>query len=139
MALGMGATRLAAQVPTPDEGQISIELTAEGAGRVGEATLTSAGEATQVSIEVAGAPTDGSVEGFLVAGTCTEPGEVMAELGAIEADAAGSGTLSSEVPIDIETLASAPLAIELRQEGSRVACGQHMAMAEGGAAPLSGG
>jgi hypothetical protein len=135
MAVVLGTTPIAAQQPTGDEPQITIDLNVEGVGQVGEAILTPAGEQTRVAIEVAGAPADAALQGFLLEGACAESGEVIAELGALQAGADGSGALSSEVPIDIETITSASLSVEVRQADARVACGQYMAMGEVEAAP----
>src|SRR5690606_21073071 len=63
--------------------EITIELESAGAAAAsGEAVLEGAGEQTQVVIDVAGAPAEASLQGFLVSGRCGVSEEVIAELGA---------------------------------------------------------
>ncbi|MQA90486.1 MAG: hypothetical protein GEU90_09650 [Gemmatimonas sp.] len=130
-AVTLGTSELAAQDPTAAGSPITIELSAEGAGQVGSATLTPAGEQTQVAVEVAGAPADAALSAYLVSGACAESGDVIAELGTLE-----SGSLTSEVPIDLATIASTAVAVEVRQEDTALACGESAGMEDAGAPPV---
>jgi hypothetical protein len=109
------------------EPQVTIELNGEEAVQ-GEAVLRSVGEQTEVSIEVAGAPTDAELAGFLISGTCAEEGEVIAVLGALDVDAEGNGQLNAALPVDLETITSAPVSVEVRPDAEvpmTLACGEH--------------
>jgi hypothetical protein len=122
--------------------QITIELDAAGPEQLdGQAVFMSTGDATQVTLEVTGAPANVELAGFLVAGACTGTGEVLARLGSLEVGATGEGELVAELPIDLETIASEPIAIEVRpvdDAGSRaIACGAHGTQDAPAAAPAN--
>lgn len=133
-----------AQVAEPAAASPEVTIELEGAGLAatasGEAVMEASGEQTQVVIDLAGAPADGALQGFLVAGRCGESEDVIAELGALEADEDGKGTLRAVVPVDLETITSTPISVEVRQAQLAVACGEHLAMAtevEAGPAPAA--
>jgi hypothetical protein len=107
---------------------IELNATAEGAPE-GHAMFAAAEAQTEVMVHLTGVATDVPLAAVLVSGTCTEDGEVIAELGAIEVDAAGNGSLHAALPIDLETVTSAPISVEVRPETEMsrdaVACGAH--------------
>ena len=117
-----------------DDPRITIDLSGTGgAALAGEAVLSAEEDRTDVAIELTGAPAGTSLVGVLVSGMCTEGGEVIAQLGSIDTNAEGEGELSAELPIDLATIASAPVAVEVRgatPESNAIACGQHLAVSE---------
>jgi hypothetical protein len=120
--------------------QITIELEAAGPEQLdGQAVFMSAGDATHVTLEITGAPANAELAGFLVAGACTGSGEVLARLGSMEVGATGEGELMAELPIELETIASEPIAIEVRPvddaESRAIACGAHGSQEAPAAAP----
>lgn len=110
---------------------ITIALAAAGSAAPsgGEVVLTADGDNTVVAIQLKEAPAGTEMAGFLVLGSCADTGEVIARLGPVEVGTTGEGTLRAELPIDLATLASTPVAVEVRAadqaEDSALACGEH--------------
>jgi hypothetical protein len=128
---GRADAQTAGNVSVATSQSITIGLAASGAGAPagGEAVLRADGVNTVVEIELKEAPADAEMAGFLVQGKCADTGEVIARLGSVEVASTGDGTLTAEVPIDLATLASADVAVEVRPadqpESSALACGEH--------------
>ena len=138
LSLGLvaGTSGLAqAQVIDPNQAsdapQITIELTGDASG---EAVLTADGNETDVALQVRGAPADTELFAFIVSGQCTDGGDVIAQLGDVDVNDGGQGELTTDLPINLSTIAAAPVAVEIRAANSEdapsLACGQHVAVTE---------
>jgi hypothetical protein len=135
LGLVFAATDAAAQAGgdqlTASGAQITIPLEAVGPAEAsGAAVLSAADGQTRIALDVEGAPADAELSGVLVAGGCTQPGEVIAELGTASANASGEATLSADVPVDLAAIAALPVSVQLRQADASIACGEHAASAE---------
>ena len=113
LGLVFAATDAVAQVGgdqlTGSSDQITIQLEAVGPAEAsGAAVLSAADGQTRVALDVSGAPAESELSGVLVAGGCSQPGEVIAEL---------------------------PIAVEIRQADSSIACGEHIAAADAQGTP----
>ncbi len=116
-------------VATAQSITIALATAGSAAPSGGEVVLTADGDNTLVAIQLNEAPADTEMAGFLVLGNCEDTGEVIARLGPVEVGTTGEGTLRAELPIDLATLASTSVAVEVRAadqaEESAVACGEH--------------
>jgi hypothetical protein len=115
--------------------EITIALAATGGGTLdGEAVLKSDGDETDIEIELSGVQAEADLAGFLISGDCTERGDVIAELGEFDVSSSGAGVLATELPVELETITSTALSVEVRPAGaaeaSPVACGEHMPAGE---------
>src|SRR5690606_11755844 len=140
LGLVFAATDAVAQVGgdqlTGSSDQITIQLEAVGPAEAsGAAVLSAADGQTRVALDVSGAPAESELSGVLVAGGCSQPGEVIAELGSAAADASGAATLGADVPVDLSAIAELPIAVEIRQADSSIACGEHIAAADAQGTP----
>lgn len=75
-----------------------------GSGVSGGATLSEQGEQVQVTVRLAGLAPNGSHAGHVHEGTCEAPGNPVAPLLDVAADASGSGTSTSLVPLPMGTV-----------------------------------
>jgi hypothetical protein len=108
---------------------VSVQLDpVGGSGVSGIATLTAAGEGTQVTLEVEGLTPGTSARATMQANTCAEPSASFAALPELTADASGKATATGSVLFrGIENVALATMAdgahIIAIQTGDMVACG----------------
>ncbi len=114
-----------------DAPQITIELTGDASG---EAVLTADGNETDVALQIRGAPADAELFAFIVSGQCEDGGEIIAQLGDVDVNDAGQGELTTDLPINLSTIAAAPVAVQVRaansQDAPSLACGQHVAVSD---------
>jgi hypothetical protein len=78
--------------------QVTVQLEpVGGSGVSGTATLTAAGDGTQVALDVEGLAPDAAARATMQAGTCATPSASFAALPDLTADAAGRATASGAV------------------------------------------
>ena len=102
------AAMAADSAPTPgaaEAGTTEVPFAAVGGSGVsGGATLSEQGEQVQVTVRLAGLPPNSSHSGHVHEGTCAAPGSPVAPLLDVAADASGSGTSTSLVPLPMSTV-----------------------------------
>jgi hypothetical protein len=133
MVLGGGVSASAQQVDAATllatlEPQLTIELKGAVEGEVeGAAVLKSAGDRTEVTLALSGAPADAELTGYLVAGRCEEQGSIILQLGEFEIDADGRGQLETELPLNLTSIAESTVSVSVgAPEARALACGAHV-------------
>jgi hypothetical protein len=98
---------------------VVVELTAvEGAEGRGEATLrATAGDQTEAVLEVEGLPPGTEWSGFLIAGSCDQPGTVITPLGTIEVTDQGTGRGEASVTTALGELTAAAATVQVHPHG----------------------
>jgi hypothetical protein len=76
-----------------------------GSGVTGEATLTEAGQQTQVMVRLMGSQAGATHQGHIHQGTCDNVGSVVAPLQPITVDGQGTGTSTSTVDVAMHAAA----------------------------------
>ncbi len=102
---GVVETSEAAQpAPFLEVRPLSLALAAwQGSGESGSVTFAPlTPEQTQIQAQLTGKP--GPHLGFLHAGSCQQMGDVIAQLGALNVAASGTGTLTTTVNVPLSTL-----------------------------------
>jgi hypothetical protein len=104
----------------------TVALTAVGeSGVSGELILTPAGGETEVSVTLSGLEPNSTHPGHIHEGTCSAPGSVVAPLGEITADATGSGTMTTSVPVATATVTAGNHIVQYHGEGmAPIACAE---------------
>jgi hypothetical protein len=111
-----------------------------GSGVSGSATLTAAGEGTNVALDVSGLPPGATARGTLQAGTCATPSASFAALPDLTADASGRATATGSVlfrateNVALATMADGEHIIAIHTE-QVVACGVIPRLASAAPAP----
>jgi hypothetical protein len=108
---------------------VTVQLDPVGASEVsGTATLTAAGEGTDVTLDVVGLAPNMDARATMNANTCAAPSASFAALPALKADATGGATATGSVlfrgteAVALETMADGEHVIAV-QAGQVVACG----------------
>ncbi|NLE75704.1 MAG: hypothetical protein GX605_02985 [Chloroflexi bacterium] len=127
---------------------VSVQLdSVGGSGVSGTATLTAAGDGTEVALEVQGLAASAEAQAALHAGTCQMPSASFTALPALQADADGRATASGAVlfrgaePVALTTLADGEHIIIVSTDQA-AACGVIPALAAAAAPatlPVTGG
>jgi hypothetical protein len=128
LTMGLAAGAAAQETPVPQpvpeppvaepQAPVVVELAAVGAGEgSGEAILEAAGEQTNARLEVEGLAPGTQWSGFLVAGTCDQPRDVIAPLGTIEVADQGSGRGEAAVTTALAELAVGPATVQVHPQG----------------------
>ena len=132
---GMDTTSMA--MPAPDMGTdtagmagmpSTVTLQAVGtSGASGQATIAAAGGQTQVTVQLSGL-TEGSHAGHIHSGTCDNVGPPVSPLEPVNAAADGSGSATSTVALDANTVMNGQHVVQYHGDaaspGAPVACGQ---------------
>jgi len=114
----------------------------DGSGISGTATLTAAGEGTEVTLEVQGLAPGATARGTMQAGTCDMPSASFATLPDLQSDANGTAIATGRVlfrgaeDVALETMADGEHIIAI-QTDQVVACGVIPALASAAAPPES--
>ena len=123
------ATSAAAQVPDPQpepaapvaepQAPVVVELSAVGGAEgSGEASLEAgmSGE-TEATLQVEGLAPGTQWSGFLVGGTCEQPGDVIAPLGTVEVADQGSGRGEASVTTALADLTATAATVQVHPQG----------------------
>lgn len=109
---------------------VTLELSPVGeSGVSGTATLTAAGDGTEVTLEVQGLAPGADARASMHAGTCAVPSASFAALPDLQADASGRATATGLVlfrgteNVALATMADGEHVIIVRSGGQVVACG----------------
>jgi hypothetical protein len=109
---------------------VSVQLDPmSGSGVSGTATLTAAGDGTNVTLDVQGLTPGADAQATMHAETCATPSASFAQLPALKADASGKATATGAVlfrgaePVALATMADGAHVIAIQQGGQVVACG----------------
>jgi hypothetical protein len=123
--------------------QVTVQLEpVGGSGVSGTATLTAAGEGTQVALDVEGLAPGATARGTMQAGTCDMPSASFAALPDLTADAAGRATATGSVlfhgteNVALATMADGEHIIAIHTD-QVVACGVIPSLASAAGAPPS--
>lgn len=93
-------------------------------GAAGEATVSDAGGPLQVMVRLTGAPA-GDRPGHIHTGTCDDLGPVVEPLQPVTVGADGTGTSTSTLTTDMNTLMAGQYLVSYHGEGGTpIACGQ---------------
>jgi LPXTG-motif cell wall-anchored protein len=128
-------------VMAQETGTVQLEPV-DGSGVSGTATLTAAGEGTEVTLEVQGLSPGATARGTMQAGTCDMPSASFAALPDLQADATGAAIATGRVlfrgaeDVALETMADGEHIIAI-QTDQVVACGVIPALASVAAPPES--
>jgi LPXTG-motif cell wall-anchored protein len=121
--LSMGGPALAQET-------VDVQLDpVDDSGVSGTARLTSAGEGTEVTLELSGLEPDAEAQASMHAGTCDMPSASFAALPNLRADAEGRATASGRVlfqgaeDVALATMADGEHIISVSSGGQVVACG----------------
>lgn len=112
----------------------------DGSGVSGTATLTAAGEGTEVTLDLQGLTPNAAAQAAMQAGTCDMPSASFAALPELTADANGTATATGEIlfrgtdAVALATMADGEHVITI-QAGQVVACGVIPALASASGAP----
>lgn len=131
LTMGFAASAAAQEVPVPQpepapappvaqpQAPVVVELAAVGGAEgSGEATLAAAmGDQTEATLEVAGLAPGTQWSGFLISGTCDEPGDLIAPLGTVEVADQGSGRGEASVTAAMAELTAGPATVQLHPQG----------------------
>lgn len=108
---------------------VTVQLEAvDGSGVTGTATLSAAGDGTNVALDIDGLPPNATARASLHAGTCAEPSASFAVLPDLQTDSAGTATATGSVlfrdteAVDLATLTDGAHVIFV-QTDQVVACG----------------
>ena len=116
----MGATAMATTVPMAAVGESGVS---------GEAILTPAGAATEVSVTLNGLEPGSTHPGHIHQGSCASPGSVVVPLSEITADASGSGTMTTSAAVPTDSVTSGGHIVQYHGDGGApIACGDVMHM-----------
>jgi hypothetical protein len=87
--------------PQPDQMTMHTAQVQEvqGSGVSGAVTVTERGAQTEFSVQLTGAPANGTLQGHVHSGTCANIGDVVRPLEPITTDAAGTGTTTATVDL----------------------------------------
>jgi hypothetical protein len=109
---------------------ITVRLDPVGeSGVSGTATLTAAGDGTNVALDIQGLAPGADAQATMHAGTCEMPSASFAALPGLKADATGRATATGSVlfhgtePVALATMADGEHIIAIQQAGQVVACG----------------
>ncbi len=116
-----------AEAPMADMGMMAGMVTMQaldGSGVSGEATITPEGADTQVMVRLTGL-TEGEHPGHIHSGTCDAVGGVVQPLQPITVGADGTGTMTTTVALDPNTVMNGQHVIQYHQAGGGpgVVCG----------------
>lgn len=109
---------------------VTVQLDPMGdSGVSGTATLTAAGEATDVTLDLEGLAAGAEAQATMHAGTCAMPGASFAALPDLTADETGAATATGSVlfrgteNVALATMADGEHVIAIQAAGQMVACG----------------
>ena len=109
---------------------VTVQLDPVGESRVnGTATLSAAGDGTNVELDIKGLAPGADARGAMHAGTCAMPSASFAALPDLKADATGRATATGSVlfhgteNVALATMADGEHIIAIQQAGQVVACG----------------
>jgi hypothetical protein len=116
--------------PAPAEDALRISLRAvQESGPMGEVVIERGESSSELVLQLRGAEAGAALVAVLTAGGCGEAGEVLANLGAVEADADGSGQLAASLPVAFEQLPATAFAVRIAaagdESGAVLSCGEN--------------
>lgn len=108
----------------------TAQLAALGdSGVEGEITIADRGDQTEVMVRLTGAPADSEHMGHIHSGTCDALGGVVQPLEAIETDATGTGTMTTDVELAPAEVMNGQHVVVYHGTGGRpITCGAIPAM-----------
>jgi len=127
------------------QGVVTVQLDPVGeSGVSGTATLSTAGDGTDVALDIKGLAPDVDARGSMHAGTCAMPSASFAALPDLKADETGRATATGSVlfhgteNVALAIMADGEHIITIQAGGQVVACGTIPKLAPGGL-PVTGG
>ena len=128
---------------TAAQESVTVQLDPLGeSGVTGTATLTAAGEGTDVALDVQGLAAGAEAQAAMQAGTCDVPGASFAALPSLTADETGATTATGSVlfrgteDVALATMADGEHVIAIQAGGQVVACGVIPALSSDSPAPI---